>query len=66
MQSGFPLVLGGFEKGQGAYDEVVRGAGCEGASDTLECLRSVEFETLQNAVDATPNVFGFQVSDRVI
>ena len=61
MQSGFPTPFGNFSSGQSVYNEIVRGAGCAGSADTLECLRSIELEVLQRAVDATPNIFGFQV-----
>jgi acetylcholinesterase len=66
MQSGFPVPIGDFSSGQGVYDLIVQGAGCAESNDTLECLRTVPFETLQTAVDATPNAFGPQVCQFVL
>ncbi|KAK8150048.1 hypothetical protein G3M48_004427 [Beauveria asiatica] len=37
-------------KGQAVYDKVVREAGCADASETLACLRSLDYETLHNAI----------------
>jgi acetylcholinesterase len=65
MQSGFPIPLRDFSSGQDVYDLVVQGAGCTESEDTLECLRVVSLEVLQKAVDATPNIFGYQVSTRL-
>ena len=62
MQSGPPLNYQPVSHGQPIYDLVVQGAGCADKQDTLGCLRSVPFETLQKAVDATPNLFSFEVT----
>lgn len=37
-------------KGQAVYDSVVKEAGCAGASDTLTCLRSLDYNTFYKAV----------------
>ncbi|KAJ6781354.1 hypothetical protein PWT90_02765 [Aphanocladium album] len=37
-------------KGQATYEKVVKNAGCAGSSDTLSCLRSVNYETYYKAV----------------
>ncbi|KAJ7777805.1 carotenoid ester lipase precursor [Mycena olivaceomarginata] len=47
MQSGSPMPVGP--------------TGCSGASDTLECLRTVPFATLKAAQDNTPFIFAYQV-----
>jgi carboxylesterase type B len=39
---------------QDVYDTVVAAAGCSSASDTLECLRGVDYETLLNATNSVP------------
>ena len=61
MQSGSPIPTGDITNGQADYDGLVAATGCSGASDTLQCLREVDFDTLQAAVDATPNIFSYQV-----
>ncbi|KAI1788851.1 carotenoid ester lipase precursor [Ganoderma leucocontextum] len=60
MQSGSPIPTGDITHGQADYDGLVAATGCSGASDTLQCLREVDFDTLQGAVDNTPNIFSFQ------
>ncbi|KAF5385567.1 hypothetical protein D9757_006799 [Collybiopsis confluens] len=42
------------------YDQIVAATGCSGSSDTLVCLRGVDFDTLKSAVDNTPSVFEYQ------
>ena len=39
-------------KAQGVYDAVVSAAGCSGASDTLACLRGLDYETFLNAANS--------------
>lgn len=46
-------------KGQGVYDTVVKNAGCASASDTLECLRGVDYTTYLNAANSTPEILGY-------
>ncbi|PIL35136.1 hypothetical protein GSI_02925 [Ganoderma sinense ZZ0214-1] len=60
MQSGSPIPTGDIVNGQADYDGIVAATGCSGASDTLQCLREVDFDTLKAAVDATPNIFSYQ------
>jgi cholinesterase len=62
MQSGAPIPVGGVENGQIYYDAIVDGTGCLGATDTLQCLRTVPYAKLKAAVDNTPNIFAFQVT----
>jgi carboxylesterase type B len=47
-------------KGQAVYDTVVRNAGCSGASDTLNCLREVPYDTYLRAVNSLPGILGYQ------
>ncbi|KAI9697473.1 MAG: hypothetical protein M1820_007808 [Bogoriella megaspora] len=47
-------------KGQAIYDQVVDVAGCSGVSDTLECLRGVDYETLLNATNSVPGILSYQ------
>ena len=61
MQSGSPIPTGDITNGQADYDGIVAATGCSGASDTLQCLREVDFDTLKAAVDATPNILSYQV-----
>ncbi|KUI58886.1 Lipase 4 [Cytospora mali] len=47
-------------KGQVVYDTVVDTAGCTDATDTLECLRALPYETFLNAVNSVPGFLGYQ------
>lgn len=46
-------------KAQVIYDTVVKNAGCSSASDTLECLRSVDYATYLNAANSVPGIFSY-------
>jgi carboxylesterase type B len=46
-------------KGQEVYDTVVKNAGCASASDTLECLRGVDYTTYLNAANSVPEILGY-------
>ncbi|KAJ7599915.1 carotenoid ester lipase precursor [Mycena floridula] len=60
MQSGSPFAGGDINNGQPYYDAVVSETGCSGASDTLECLRTVPYKTLKAAIDKSPGLFSYQ------
>ncbi|KIK69867.1 hypothetical protein GYMLUDRAFT_151725 [Collybiopsis luxurians FD-317 M1] len=60
MQSGSPIPVGDITNGQKYYDQIVDATGCSGSSDTLDCLRSVDYTTLKAAVDTTPGIFAYQ------
>ncbi|KAH6917971.1 carotenoid ester lipase precursor [Coprinopsis sp. MPI-PUGE-AT-0042] len=51
LMSGAVAPTGPLENAQWTYDDVSRLAGCQGSQDSLECLRSVPFETLKKAID---------------
>lgn len=65
MQSGSPTPMGDITNGQRYYDCLVDATGCNGAIDTLECLRAIPQEILQAAVDKTPSMFSYQSLDLV-
>lgn len=46
-------------KGQAVYDAVVAAAGCSGDSDTLECLRRLDYDTLLRAANSVPSIFSY-------
>ncbi|KAF2182055.1 alpha/beta-hydrolase [Zopfia rhizophila CBS 207.26] len=46
-------------KGQIVYDTVVKNAGCAGSSDTLACLRSVDYSTYLNAANSVPGLLSY-------
>lgn len=46
-------------KGQVVYDTVVNSAGCSGASDTLECLRGLDYTKFLNAANSVPGILGY-------
>ena len=61
MESGSPIPTGDITHGQKFYDAIVEQVGCSGSSDTLECLRQAPFSKLKAAMDASPDIFAFQV-----
>lgn len=46
-------------KGQAVYDTVVKNAGCSAASDTLACLRGLEYTKFLNAANSVPGILGY-------
>ncbi|GJN84588.1 cholinesterase [Purpureocillium lilacinum] len=46
-------------KGQAVYDAVVKEGGCAGASDTLKCLRDLDYETFLNAANSVPGLLSY-------
>lgn len=64
MQSGSALPFGDITDGQPHYDALVQQTGCSGATDTLQCLRTLPIDTLRAAVDKSPGIFDYQVSSR--
>ncbi|KIY52465.1 alpha/beta-hydrolase [Fistulina hepatica ATCC 64428] len=63
MQSGAPIPVGNITQGQKYYDQIVEETGCSGASDTLECLRGVSYDTLVDAMNNSPFFFAYQSLD---
>ncbi|KAK7398691.1 hypothetical protein QQX98_011933 [Neonectria punicea] len=49
----------GSPKAQQVYDRVVHRSGCDGAEDTLECLRQVDYTTYLNAVSTAPSMLSY-------
>lgn len=45
--------------GQAVYDAVVENAGCASSSDTLECLRGVDYATFLNAANSVPGAVSY-------
>ncbi|KIJ19261.1 hypothetical protein PAXINDRAFT_167028 [Paxillus involutus ATCC 200175] len=60
MQSGSPTPIGNILGGQKYYDALVSETGCSSASDTLQCLRQVPYETLVDAMNQSPSLFSYQ------
>ncbi|KAJ5951511.1 Carboxylesterase type B [Penicillium vulpinum] len=46
-------------KGQAIYDAVVKNAGCSGASDTLACLRGLDYTKFLNAANSVPGILSY-------
>jgi carboxylesterase type B len=46
-------------KGQVVYDTVVKAGGCSGATDTLNCLRGLDYTTFLNACNAVPGILSY-------
>ena len=59
MSAGSPLPTGDVEELQPIYDQIVNAVGCNGAEDTLECLRQVPAANLTAAAATAPNLFGY-------
>ena len=64
MESGSPILVGDITNRQSYYDALVAETGCSGATDTLQCLREVPYETLLSAVNQSPGIFAYQVRFR--
>ncbi|KIJ09789.1 hypothetical protein PAXINDRAFT_102177 [Paxillus involutus ATCC 200175] len=60
MQSGTLFPVGDILQGQKYYDALVSETRCSSASDTLQCLREVPYETLLDAVNQSPSGFSYQ------
>ncbi|KAG6829190.1 hypothetical protein H0H92_005390 [Tricholoma furcatifolium] len=60
MQSGSPIPVGDIENGQVYYENIVARSGCSAAEDTLECLRTVPYPTLKEAINTSPGFFSYQ------
>ncbi|KAG6812180.1 hypothetical protein H0H92_004048 [Tricholoma furcatifolium] len=56
MQSGSVIPVGSIENAQKYYDTIVNGTNCADAEDTLDCLRTVPYTTLQEAINKVPGV----------
>ena len=61
MQSGSPTPVGDITHGQRYYDTVVDEVGCSTASDSLVCLRTVDYAALHRAMDNSPGIYSYQV-----
>ena len=61
MESGSPIPVGDITHGQRYYDAVVREVGCSTASDSLACLRTVDYAALHRAMDNSPGIVSYQV-----
>ncbi|KAL2755367.1 hypothetical protein ACRALDRAFT_2052956 [Sodiomyces alcalophilus JCM 7366] len=46
-------------KAQAVYDLVVSNAGCAGASDSLACLRNLDYETFLRAANSVPGILSY-------
>jgi len=61
-ESGNSILLGienyDVSDGQAIYQNITDATGCSNTSDTLACLRTVDFETLNAALNVTPS-YGF-------
>jgi acetylcholinesterase len=66
MQSGGPIPVGDIEHGQKYYDFLVDKTGCKKHKDTLDCLRKVPYATYKKAMDASPNMFSYQVGAYIV
>jgi hypothetical protein len=62
MQSGSPIPVADITRGQKYFDDIVLRTGCSNDSDKLNCLRNnVSYDSLNDAILASPGVFAYQV-----
>lgn len=47
------------DRAQAVYDNVVEAGGCQNSSDTLECLRSLDYEKFLSAVTSQPGLLSW-------
>ncbi|GAM82932.1 hypothetical protein ANO11243_009180 [Dothideomycetidae sp. 11243] len=50
-------------KAQNIYNQVVQKAGCGSASDSLACLRTVDYDTLLAATNSVPSILSYSALD---
>ncbi len=62
MESGSAIPVGDITNGQKVYDTFVRNAGCQGSSDTLQCLRQAPFGSIKKAMDESASFLSTSVS----
>ncbi|KAH7371642.1 Alpha/Beta hydrolase protein [Pyrenochaeta sp. MPI-SDFR-AT-0127] len=56
MESGAPLLLGSKYNAsteQAKYDKIITATGCSSSSDSLQCLRELDYATLNRALNST-------------
>ncbi|PHH66126.1 hypothetical protein CDD81_189 [Ophiocordyceps australis] len=58
--SGGLVKVDGPERQQSTFDSLVDFVGCKSASDIIECLRSVPYESIHEHMQTVPAVFGFR------
>ncbi len=63
MHSGSPIPFGDISHGQRTYDQLVAYAGCQNATDSLQCLREVPYDVLKAGMNASPSLFSRLVSE---
>ncbi|SPO03122.1 probable triacylglycerol lipase V precursor [Cephalotrichum gorgonifer] len=61
MSSGSIVPTKGIDspRGQAVYDQVVKTGGCEGAADTLDCLRGLSYDDFLNAANSVPHLLSY-------
>ncbi|KPM45613.1 Lipase 5 [Neonectria ditissima] len=61
MNSGSVVPAGPVDgpKGQEIYDTVVENAGCSASTDTLECLRGLDYEDFLEAANSVPGILSY-------
>ena len=61
MQSGAPIPVADITHGQRYFDDLVSRTGCEADADKLQCLRKVDYNVLDAAIQASPGITAYQV-----
>ncbi|KAJ7738769.1 sterol esterase [Mycena metata] len=60
LESGATFPAPTLEEGQSVYDSLVSANNCSAATDTLDCLRRVPFDSLMATINKTENVFSYE------
>ncbi|KAJ7723426.1 Alpha/Beta hydrolase protein [Mycena metata] len=60
LESGSQIPTPTLQDGQPVYDGLVAANNCSSASDTLDCLRRVPFDSFMATVNNTQNMFSYQ------
>ncbi|KAJ7266555.1 carotenoid ester lipase precursor [Mycena rebaudengoi] len=65
MVSGSPITTGSVADGQLYYDQLVAANNCSGTPDSLQCLKSVPFDSFMATVNNTRNIFSFSSANNI-
>ncbi|KAJ7266558.1 carotenoid ester lipase [Mycena rebaudengoi] len=65
MVSGSPITTGSVADGQPHYDQLVAANNCSEAPDSLQCLKSVPFDSFMATVNNTRNIFSFSSANNI-
>jgi hypothetical protein len=65
MESGSPIPVGDFPRGQNYYDLLADYTNCAASRDTLQCLREVPYQAMKDAIAQTTSIWSYEVCDNL-